>query len=168
MVVEDVHVGQAHALQTLVQRGEDVFARAPLAVGAGPHQIAGLGRDDELVAVRGEVLAQEAAEVLLGRAGRRAVVVGQVEMSEAEVERAAEHRALVADRVGAAKVVPQAQREPREFEAAAAATGILDRLVTPRIGIVAIHKRMLAAAAAVENENRVMLCRLCDKGIWPR
>ena len=41
-----------------------------------------------------EILAQDAPEVDLGRAGRRAVVVGQVEVGDAEVEGAAHDRAL--------------------------------------------------------------------------
>ena len=57
--VEDVDVVEAQPLQRLVERGEDVLARAAaLAVGTGPHVVARLGRDDHLVAVAPEVLAR--------------------------------------------------------------------------------------------------------------
>ena len=95
--VEDVDVVEPHAGQALVQRGEQVLARAPLAVRAGPHVVAGLGGDDQLVAPRREVLAHEPAEVGLRGAGRRPVVVGEVEVGDAEVERAAQDRALRLD-----------------------------------------------------------------------
>ena len=91
--VEDVDVVEPHARERLVERREQVLARAPLAVRAGPHVVAGLRRDHELVAVRAEVVAQHPAERLLGRAVRRPVVVRQVEVRDAEVERAAEDRA---------------------------------------------------------------------------
>ena len=52
--VEDVHVVQAHAAKALVQARQQVLARAPVPVGPGPHVVAGLGGDDELVTqVRG-------------------------------------------------------------------------------------------------------------------
>jgi hypothetical protein len=46
-------------------------------------------RDDDLVAVAGEVLAEDLPERLLGRAVRRAVVVRDVEVRDPELERAA-------------------------------------------------------------------------------
>ena len=94
VVVEDVDVVEAHAVEGLVQRRDQVLAGAPLAVRAGPHVVAGLGGDDDLVAVGREVVGQDAAEVGLGAAGRRAVVVGQVEVGDAEVEGAAADVAL--------------------------------------------------------------------------
>ena len=53
--VEDVDVVEPHALEALVEAREQVLARAPVAVRAGPHVVAGLGRDDELVAVGPQV-----------------------------------------------------------------------------------------------------------------
>lgn len=51
--------------------GEEGFARAAFAVGAGPHVPPGRGGDDEFVAVAGEVHAEETAEAFLGGAGGR-------------------------------------------------------------------------------------------------
>ena len=48
--VEDVHVLQAHAFQALVQAGQQILARSPVAVRARPHIVAGLGADDQLIA----------------------------------------------------------------------------------------------------------------------
>jgi hypothetical protein len=127
--VEDVDVLQPHPREALVERGEQVLARAPLAVRAGPHVVAGLGGDHELVAQGGEVGGHDAAEVLLGRAGRRAVVIGEVEVRDAEVERAAQDRALVVERVVVAEVVPEPQRDGREQEAAAAGAPVGHRVV---------------------------------------
>ena len=111
VAVEDVDVVEAHPPQRLVQRREQVLARAPLAVGPGPHVVAGLGGDDQLVAVGREVGGQQPAEVLLGAAVGRPVVVGQVEMRDAEVERAADDRALRLERAVVAEVVPEAERD---------------------------------------------------------
>ena len=55
--VEDVHVVEAHPRQALVEAGEEVLARAPVAVGAGPHVVARLRGDHQLVPVGPEVLA---------------------------------------------------------------------------------------------------------------
>ena len=49
--VEDVDVVDAHARQRLLGAREDVLARPEVAVGARPHVVAGLGRDDQLVAI---------------------------------------------------------------------------------------------------------------------
>ena len=91
--VEDVDVVDAHARERLLGAREDVLARAARSpYGPGPHVVAGLRRDDELVAVGREVLAHHPAEVRLGRAVRRAVVVGQIEVRDAAVERVAQQR----------------------------------------------------------------------------
>ena len=74
--VEDVDVLQAQPGQALVQAGEEVLARSEVAVGTGPHLPAGLAGDDQLVTVGAQVRGEDAAEVLLGRAEGRAVVVG--------------------------------------------------------------------------------------------
>src|SRR5690606_23521211 len=121
VVVKDVHVVEAHALERGIERGEQVFARAPFAVGAGGHAVAGFGGDDQLVAVGREVVAEELAEGFFGGAGGRAVVVGEVEVGDAEVEGAAHDGAAGLVGVNAAKVVPEAEREQREVEAGASA-----------------------------------------------
>ena len=61
--------------------------------------------------------------------------------------------APVLDRVGPAEVVPEAEREPGEFQAAAAATGIRDRLVTLRVGGVTAHGTRLAGGRIMGSEK---------------
>ena len=110
---------------------EQVLARAPVAVRSGPHVVAGLGRDDELVAVRREVLAEDPAEVGLGRAVGRAVVVRQVEVGHAAVEGPAEDGALGLERLVVPEVVPEPERDRR---AAPARCGRSGGRAAPRSG----------------------------------
>jgi len=66
------------------------YLRYPaVAVRARPHVIAGLGGDHQLVAVRPEVIGKHSPEVDLGRPVGRAVVVGEIEVGDAQVERGA-------------------------------------------------------------------------------
>ena len=120
---------QAHALERLVAARHQVLARAPLAVRARPHEIARLRRDDHLVAERVEILAHQRAEVFLGGSRRRAVVVSQVEMRDAEIEGAARDGAAVLEDVDVAEVVPQAQRNRGQPHAAGAHAVVAHRLV---------------------------------------
>jgi len=70
-------------------------------------------RNDQFIAVLLEVFAQQTAEVDLGAAVGRAVVVRQVEVVDAQVEGGAQQRALGVDRRAVAEVVPQAQGQRR-------------------------------------------------------
>ena len=49
--IEDIDIVDPHALEALVEARQHIFAAAPFAIGAGPHVVAGLARDDEFVAV---------------------------------------------------------------------------------------------------------------------
>ena len=93
---------------------------AQVSVRPRPHAPAGLARDDELVPVRPEVGGEDPAGVRLGRATGRAVVVGQIEVGDSEIERSSHDRPLRAAGRGVAEVVPEAEREHRQLEAAAA------------------------------------------------
>jgi len=81
----------------------------PGPVRAGPHVPTSLAGDDELVTVGPEVAPQVLAKIGLGAAVGRAVVVGQVKVRDARIERGAQHLALTGQRRGIAKVVPQAE-----------------------------------------------------------
>src|SRR5699024_11233422 len=91
-----------------------------LTIGAWPHVVAGLGRDDEFVAQPGEVGAQHVPEIPLGGAARRSIIVGQVELSDALVERVQNDVALRLHRAVITEVVPSAEGDEREFQAAGA------------------------------------------------
>jgi hypothetical protein len=111
--VEDVDVVEPEALQRLVERREEVLARAAVAVRPGPHVPAGLGADDQLVAVRPEVLREQPTDVLLCGAVRRAVVVREIEVGDAEIECPARYGALGVERPVATEVLPEPQRHRR-------------------------------------------------------
>jgi hypothetical protein len=84
-------------------------------------------RDDDLVAVAGEVLAEDLPELLLGRAVLRAVVVREVQVRDPELERAADDRARPLERRGAAEVVPEAEGDLRQLQAPPADVAVLHR-----------------------------------------
>src|SRR3546814_6183418 len=90
----DVDIIEPHPLEALVAARDQIFAAAAdIAVRAGPHIPPRLGRDHQFVAVRGEIGREDAAEILLRRAVWRAVIVGEIDMRDAAIERAAQHRA---------------------------------------------------------------------------
>jgi len=106
VTVENIDVFQPHALKALVKAGDHVFARTPFAVRPGPHVIARFRRNDQFVAVRVQILRKDTPKVRLSRTGGRPIVVRQVEVRDAEVERAVNDRAAGFQRVHAAEVVP--------------------------------------------------------------
>ncbi len=122
--VEDVDVVEPHPLQALIEAREQVLARAELAVRAGPHVVARLRRDHELVAVRPQILLHQAAEGLLAGAVRRAVVVREIEVRDAEVERAAHDRATRLERPIVAEGLPESERDAGQLEPAPAAAPV--------------------------------------------
>ncbi len=134
--VEDVDVVEAHALQALVEARQQVLARAEIAVRAGPHVVPRLGRDHELVAEGREILLQEHPERLLGGSVGRPVVVREVEVRDAEVERAAHDRTAGLERPVAAEVLPEAERDGREQQTAAAAAVVEHAVVAIAGGYV--------------------------------
>lgn len=83
VMIKDVHIVQAHPLQRLIQAGDQIFLAAAVAVGARPHSISRLGRDNEFVS--GHLLEDLAGDDF-AVAGRRAVVVGKVEVGDAVVK----------------------------------------------------------------------------------
>src|SRR5208283_1743600 len=94
------------------------------------------GRDDQLVAVGEEILLQDLSEGFFRRSIRWAVVVGEIEMGDAEIEGAAQHGAGIFKVIDAAEVVPQSERDGGKLDAAASRAAILDGIVTLVIGDV--------------------------------
>ncbi len=139
VVVEDVDVVDAEALEALVEAGEQVLARAEVAIGTGPHVPAGFRRDHQLIAViPRKSVAEDATEIRLGAPVRRPVVVRKVEVRDAEVERSPEDGALALERSIAAEVVPQPQRQSGKHETAAPAAAVLHRCVAVVCRAVAV------------------------------
>ena len=89
--------------------------------------MAGLGGDEELVAVGTEVLLPDTAEVLLGRAGYGAVVVGEVEVADAVVEGVEYHTLGLGEVIDGAEIVPKAEGQDGEKDAGAAGTAQADQ-----------------------------------------
>ena len=86
-----------------------MLARAGLTIGARPHVVARLGGDDQFVPMAGKVLHQDAADVFLSRSRRRAVVVREIEMSDATVKRAVHDAPGLFKLIDMAEVVPESK-----------------------------------------------------------
>ena len=99
------------------QRQRVGFAQA-VAVRPRPHVVAGLGRDDQLVAVGVQVGGQDASEVSLGGPVGGTVIVGKIEMGHAAVEGVPDDGTLYLERSIVTKVLPEPKRDRREPEAA--------------------------------------------------
>src|ERR1700733_7346216 len=140
--VEDVDVVESHPLEALLEAGQEILARAPPPARTRPHVVAGLGRDDDLVAVGLQVLAEDPPEIDLGTAVRRAVVVGQVEVGDAEIERTADHRPAIRERPVVAEVLPESERDRRQLEAAAPAAPVGHPVVARLIGHVGLPREV--------------------------
>jgi hypothetical protein len=82
------------------------------------------------------------AEVGLGGAVGRPVVVGQVEVRDAEVERPPQGRPLPLERHVVAEVVPETEADRREVEAAAARPAVGHRVVAV-VGCAVGHPRIV-------------------------
>ena len=98
------------------------FLPSHVAVRAGPHAVAGLAGDDQLVAGH---LADDLPADDLGVAGRSAVVVGEVEVGDAEVEGAEQAGAGDVRAAVAAEGLPAAERDRRQQESAASTAPVL-------------------------------------------
>ena len=86
-----------------------MLARSPLTVGPPPHLVAGLGGDDQFIAVADEILHQDAPDIFLGGAGRRPVVVSQIKMGDAAIKGTAHDLAGFLKIINAPEIVPETQ-----------------------------------------------------------
>src|SRR5260370_13081906 len=108
--IKDVHIVEAHPDQALVETGDQIFPRTPLTVGTGPHVVACFGRDNHFVAISSEIGIKNESEGSFSGALRRAVIVCQIKVGDAEVEGTPEDRLTVGYRVSGAKILPKAER----------------------------------------------------------
>jgi hypothetical protein len=124
--IKNVDVIDAQALQRIIAALHDVFPPAPVAVRTGPHAVARLAADDQLISRH---FLQDRAEDLLTRAGGFAVVVGQIEMGDPAIERGEKQRlgglvvAIAADRL------PTPQADHRQRKTRPAAGAVLHRFI---------------------------------------
>src|SRR5690625_191979 len=153
VAVEDVDVIETHPAQRVVEARQQVLARAEEPVRTRPHVPAGLGGDDQLVTVRGKVLREDASEVRLRSSVRRAVVVGEIEVGDAEVERPPQDRPLRHQRFVVTEVVPQPERDRRQLQATSPATAVRDLLVAVVGGTVEVERPIGHTGAPVQTRS---------------
>ncbi|MNP30757.1 hypothetical protein D3C76_1238470 [compost metagenome] len=130
MVIEDVDVVEAEPAQALVQAGKQVLGAAAVPVGAIPHHVARLAGDDQLVSIGGQAALEHGTEGGLGGAGGRPVVVGQIEVGDAQIERLVHHGLHLGGIAALAEVVPEPQPYAGQAQAVAARGAIGLALVT--------------------------------------
>ena len=141
VVVEDVDVVDTKPPQTLIEAGQEILPRSEVAVGARPHVPTGFGGDDEFVPVVAKVLTENPPEVGLGAAVRGPVVVGQVEMGDAQVESSPQHSALRLEWSVVTEVLPEPEGDCRQQQAAPPTTAVGHGLVAILGGDVGGHSR---------------------------
>src|SRR5207244_1733877 len=74
-----------------------------------PHGVTGFTANDHLIAVAGKIFLQDLAEIGFGRARRRTVIIGKVEMCNTTVECEVQNTAKIFHHIHVAEIVPQAQ-----------------------------------------------------------
>ena len=114
MVIENIDIVRPQSLETLVEAGDQVLARTPVAVRPRPHRVPSLRRDDEFIAKRCEIGTQQGPKGFFGRSRRRSVIVGEVEMRDPVVEGRADDFARGFETIHATKVMPEAKRHRRQ------------------------------------------------------
>ena len=139
VVVEDVDVVEPKASQTLIEARHEVLPRAEVAIWSRPHVPTGLGGNHELVAVVTEVVVKDPGEIALGAAVGGSVVVGQVEMGDAQVESSTHGGALGVEGPVVTEVLPQPERHGGQEEAAPPTTAVGHGPVAIFGGMVAGH-----------------------------
>ena len=139
-MVENIHIGQTQPLQALIQAGKQIFAAAKVAVGPRPHIVARLGADQKLIAVSRQFLPQDAAKILLCRAGHGPVIIGQIKMRDAVVESGEAHLLHVAIVGIAAEIVPKTEGHLWQADATLPAAGILHSGIPAGIWVVLHNK----------------------------
>src|SRR5690606_5597858 len=94
--------------------------------------VAGLGRDDQLVAVGLEILGHHAAKVLFGGTCWWAIVVGQIEVVDALVESVAQDLALGVEWTVVTEVPPKSQGKWGKAQTRIANAAVAIVLITVR------------------------------------
>ena len=124
MAVEDVHIIQMHALETLVKTCHQIFTRTPIAIRSWPHVVTGFSGYEELVAIRTEIVVHQFAQCLFSCSVWRPVVIGKVEMCDAMVECIMSDSSTAFVWVNGTKVLPKAQTNLGQQYATLTATTI--------------------------------------------
>ena len=155
VVIEYVHIVELQPPQALIEARQQALLRAPIAVGPGPHRIARLRGDDELVAVRAQFAREHVAHENFRRTGRRAVVVGAVKVGDAVIERRQQHLARRLARVIVAEVVPCAQRNRGQAQPGRAAAPVFHAVVARAARRIS-HRSLLPAPRRARSHLRAV------------
>ena len=124
-MVKDVDIVEAESAQALVQAGQKVLTRTVIAVGSGPHVPSRLAGDDHLVSQGTKVSAEQRAKIPFRTSVRWAVVVGQVEVGDPEIEGSSKDGALCLEGMVVAEIVPEPERQHREQDPAPPTSPVL-------------------------------------------
>src|SRR5262249_44888303 len=114
VMIEDIHVVDAHPTKTLIETGGQIFFLAPFSVRTRPQQITCLGRDNKFISIFCEVVPKNGAKCFFSRSRRGTIIVGQIEMSDSQIKCSTKHRSRVLKRVNASKVMPKPERNRRQ------------------------------------------------------
>ena len=109
VTVEKVYIVEVHASQALVEACHEIFSRAPVAIGSGPHVVASLGADEQFVAIRRKIILHQSSQGFLCTAIGRSVVVCEVEMRDAVVEGVSCYLTATLIRVYTTEIVPESE-----------------------------------------------------------
>src|SRR5262245_49681453 len=163
--VEDVHVVKTEPPQTVVNGGNQILLRGADPVRPGPHLVASLGGDHELVAESPKVLPQDFTESVFGTSSRWSVHVGEVEMCHTSVEGSSDDRTARLDGTLAAEVLPGPQGHRRQHQAALPAPAKSDDI--PLFIWDVSHRLFLTVSSLQPPMPSVRLRRCPETGATP-
>ena len=107
-MVEDIHVVESKALQALIQARNQIFPASPVAVRSRPHIVTGFRTDDQFIPISRKLVPQNQTQILLCAPRLRAVIIGQVKMSNAMVKSGKAELFHIFIRSCISKIVPEA------------------------------------------------------------
>ncbi len=85
--IENIDIFQPHPFETLIETRQHIFPRTTIAIRATPHRVTRLGGNDHLIAIRKKIIAKDFPKIGFRRAGRRTVIIGEIKMRYAQIER---------------------------------------------------------------------------------
>ena len=114
----------------MLAAGDDILLGSALPIRAVPHIEAGLGRDDQLIPVRLEILGKEFTKILFSTSVWRAIVVGKVKMCDSKIERLPENSPGNVQVVRISEIVSEPQGYCRKLQSTGATAIICNAFIT--------------------------------------
>src|SRR5262249_15798655 len=122
-----------------------------------------LRRDDQLVAIRRQILLQHDGEVLLRRAIRRPIVIRQVEVRHAAIKSPPHHRPPRLEDIRPAKVLPKPQRNRSQTNPRPPAAPKISHLVAVLRSNITHRKSLLSSTV-----EEALLCFRAHLDLQPK